>query len=878
MKLNTKKYSNILRLLQLGTIPLAATQSLRADSAVWNGASGNDTFWSTLTNWVGPPVAVPGSTQTATFNNVGASNAFVDTTGGVTIKSIIFDHASAPSYTIEGSGPISLQTGGDITMSSTTGNDQLITAPIAFNATGNFIASNASATKIITVQGNVVAGAGVDGTLIKTGAGKFVFSGTNNWCQNVDNRNGKFVVTGGGELSLQGGQNIFAQTANTGRTARLRCLIGGDGTTAAPYSGGNILRLSSGGRMVVSGTTIGGGTYTALNTNGNNKLIASNPGTSGNKTVQTTGQQGADIYDSGASVIGENSNGNGLEVSNGAYVDAPAGSKSWYIGSNNGGSINGSGDYVGQGAENNYISITGTNSILARTSNNMTYVGHRGNGNYIDISSGGRYNAVRIAVGTNGDNNYIKVNGTNSVLNGGGQDVLTVGGGNGTGTATVGATPSGNYIQIENGASMTFTGNQNRDNNIGNATLATSNYIKATGVGSSVSIRESQPLVIGSYWNSGAPPDVATNTGNYLQVSDGATGFVNCIQVYGLANKVKVGSGTANIASLEVRSQNSLTTTLNGIYLKNSGARLEMNKGRLTAGQNTSTPQEMVSGAGQVDMISDGYFSSAYAGSIVASEVTGAGKLTKEGTGTISFTNTATSTFTGNTVVNDGTLSVSSPTFFDDNANVTIGEVGASPAKLRLTTGGATDIVKKLFIDGVQMPAGTYGSTSSAATNTDDATFDNLGDGILQVTSGPGSNAYDTWSSTNSLANPAFDFDSDKDGLANGIEWVLGGNPNANDNPSVLPTVSGTAAGGLTLVFNRNSASITETTLVVEWGSVLSGFANTLTIGTTDVGPSGNNPTIDIDAPSVGKVTVNIPAANAVGGKILARLKATRLP
>lgn len=29
-----------------------------------------------------------------------------------------------------------------------------------------------------------------------------------------------------------------------------------------------------------------------------------------------------------------------------------------------------------------------------------------------------------------------------------------------------------------------------------------------------------------------------------------------------------------------------------------------------------------------------------------------------------------------------------------------------------------------------------------------------------------------------------------------------------------------------------------------------------------------------IDAPSVGKVTVNIPAANASGGRILARLKA----
>ena len=145
--------------------------------------------------------------------------------------------------------------------------------------------------------------------------------------------------------------------------------------------------------------------------------------------------------------------------------------------------------------------------------------------------------------------------------------------------------------------------------------------------------------------------------------------------------------------------------------------------------------------------------------------------------------------------------------------------------------------------------------------------------------SGTGISAFDSWATvTHGLSggNAAFDFDNDKDGIPNGMEWILGGNPTVNDNPSILPTVTGTAAGGLTLAFNRNSASIPETTLVLEWGSVLTGFANSLTIGTTDVGPSGNNPTIDIDAPSAGKVTVNIPAANAVGGKILARLKATR--
>jgi|GEM_PF-2470533 len=145
--------------------------------------------------------------------------------------------------------------------------------------------------------------------------------------------------------------------------------------------------------------------------------------------------------------------------------------------------------------------------------------------------------------------------------------------------------------------------------------------------------------------------------------------------------------------------------------------------------------------------------------------------------------------------------------------------------------------------------------------------------------SGTGISAFDSWATvTHGLSggNAAFDFDNDNDGIPNGMEWILGGNPTVNDNPSILPTVTGTAAGGLTLVFNRASASIPETTLTCEWNTNLNSPWNSIPIGIVDVGPSGINPTVDIDAPSVGKVTVNIPAGNTVGGKVFARLKATK--
>ena len=138
--------------------------------------------------------------------------------------------------------------------------------------------------------------------------------------------------------------------------------------------------------------------------------------------------------------------------------------------------------------------------------------------------------------------------------------------------------------------------------------------------------------------------------------------------------------------------------------------------------------------------------------------------------------------------------------------------------------------------------------------------------------------AANTISVLDPLALPGFDQDADNDGIRNGIEWVLGGDPLAADSNTISPVSTGDATNGLTLVFDRATAPITSTTLSVEWDSDLDGFAHNLPIGPSDVGPSGTNPTVDIDAPAAGKVTVHIPAANAIGGKILARVKAQLNP
>lgn len=165
------------------------------------------------------------------------------------------------------------------------------------------------------------------------------------------------------------------------------------------------------------------------------------------------------------------------------------------------------------------------------------------------------------------------------------------------------------------------------------------------------------------------------------------------------------------------------------------------------------------------------------------------------------------------------------------------------------------------------------GGEIAAGQNTFSIAYDDNDFVVLTVVAS--SDPYAAWANANGIPGEAFDVDSDGDGVDNGLEWILGGDPDAQDASSLV-TTTGNGTNGLTLVFSRSAETIGAATLSVEWDSDLDAFANSLVIGTADVGPNGNLPTIDIDAPGAGQVTVNIPAANAVGGKLFARIRATR--
>ena len=88
-------------------------------------------------------------------------------------------------------------------------------------------------------------------------------------------------------------------------------------------------------------------------------------------------------------------------------------------------------------------------------------------------------------------------------------------------------------------------------------------------------------------------------------------------------------------------------------------------------------------------------------------------------------------TYTGNTSIDAGTLSITNPYLAD-------------AADVLLTTGGifnlgfaGTDTINRLFFDGLPQAVGTWGATGSGATNIDDTFF--TGSGVLNVLSALGS-------------------------------------------------------------------------------------------------------------------------------------------
>ncbi|MFM2199278.1 MAG: hypothetical protein RLZZ505_2710 [Verrucomicrobiota bacterium] len=225
--------------------------------------------------------------------------------------------------------------------------------------------------------------------------------------------------------------------------------------------------------------------------------------------------------------------------------------------------------------------------------------------------------------------------------------------------------------------------------------------------------------------------------------------------------------------------------------------------------------------------------------------------FTKNGAGTMTLT--AANTYTGNTTVNGGTLKLgngTSSTNLADGADLIV----APGAMLNLDYTG-TDVIDELWVDGNRLPIGVYSSASGFIT----------GFGTLTVTNGPATASYAIWSGrgVHNLAGGSGD-DEDSDGIANLLEYVLGGNPRQSSG-GILPTTT-IQAGNLVFTFRRVTSTTADTIQTFQYGSDLSGWSDLPIIHGGMVSVVANTPSHGMDT-----ITVTLPG-NTVP-RLFGRLK-----
>ncbi|WP_367875035.1 beta strand repeat-containing protein [Luteolibacter sp. Populi] len=219
-------------------------------------------------------------------------------------------------------------------------------------------------------------------------------------------------------------------------------------------------------------------------------------------------------------------------------------------------------------------------------------------------------------------------------------------------------------------------------------------------------------------------------------------------------------------------------------------------------------------------------------------------------------------TYAGSTTVAEGTLSLGT-VFLPDAADVILG----TDAVLELTT-GATDVIDELTVNGSGQIAGVYGAVGSGAQ------FERsfiTGTGTLTVTTGT-TGGYTDWETANEITGAGSNVDSDNDGIPNGIEFVIGGDPSgpSSSSSALLPTVTENA-DYMTIVFRRSDESVTYNPHV-QYGTTLGSWTESVN-GQPLATPVLITTEDDGFETGIDRVTVKIPRALAApGSKLFGRL------
>ncbi len=162
------------------------------------------------------------------------------------------------------------------------------------------------------------------------------------------------------------------------------------------------------------------------------------------------------------------------------------------------------------------------------------------------------------------------------------------------------------------------------------------------------------------------------------------------------------------------------------------------------------------------------------------------------------------------------------------------------------------------------------GSSFTVGSNTFTIRYNDAKKVTLEA-AGSGGSPYASWASANGITGAGAAVDSDNDGISNGIEFVIGGDPSGpgSDSSALLPTIT-VDANYLNFTFRRTSESAAYDPFV-EYGSTLTGWTP------AEGGVDGViiNETADFYGTGIDQVVVKIPKA---GTKLFARLRVDIAP
>lgn len=292
-----------------------------------------------------------------------------------------------------------------------------------------------------------------------------------------------------------------------------------------------------------------------------------------------------------------------------------------------------------------------------------------------------------------------------------------------------------------------------------------------------------------------------------------------------------------------------------------------------------------------VTLIGGGGTTAAVVGPISTGAVSTTGGLAKNGAGTLTLS--GLNTYTGNTTVNTGGLTLA------DNAQMKF-LIGANGVNNSIGGAGTATLSGDFEIDtsGAALANGNSWTLVNVGTLTESftATFTVNGftesanvwtktvgantwsfseaTGVLSLSVSAG---YASWESLYGLGSNSENGDPDNDGIKNLMEYVLGGVPTGAGaaNTSILPT-QGLNATNLVLTFHRSDISEGDTAVKAQWSNDLVNWTDFATIGATSALPAVQVTEDSPDA-SLDTVIVTIPrSGREAAGKLFGRVKAVK--